>query len=380
MLILHSVIVLCIFCYLIAESQAFLKNLPALRPRNQQICAITERLSNSFEKKPFYGRKEANRDDSVATTSNTNSYQVTMTEGGVVTPKSITKGIMEHFSRSVYNKANDEIFAKQLQNEEILQNMDGLHIMTILFQCSRTKRLVKYILPSNIILEKLRAWNRMWSERDISTFVYGIRALECVDAIDTELLLLGAKKIKESTASLSSRAIGNSLYGLQDITSDTGGAAELCDALAEKIESYEGDLIGQDIGIGLYGLQGMSAQVAEVRKLIAILAKKIAKSDALFDAQAVANALYGLQSMSSDYVEVCQLVSALANKVADSKVEFSAQAIGSSLFGLQRLSSDHLEVRTLVAALAEKVDTSTVGLDAQAIGNALFGEFINDIK
>jgi hypothetical protein len=53
-----------------------------------------------------------------------------------------------------------------------------------------------------------KAWNRVWTERDISTFVYGIRALECLEKVDIELLKLGAKKISKSPAKLSSRSIG----------------------------------------------------------------------------------------------------------------------------------------------------------------------------
>ena len=95
-----------------------------------------------------------------------------------------------------------------------------MHILTILFQSARTKRKVKNILSIPILIERLRIWDKEWSERDISAFAYGIRSLEGLDATDSELIKLGATKISESSATVSSRAIGNALYGLQDFTSD----------------------------------------------------------------------------------------------------------------------------------------------------------------
>ncbi len=270
------------------------------------------------------------------------------------------------------NIANTK-FRERLADENVKKYMDGMHIITILFQCARTKKLSKNIIPVKFMLEKLQSWSNEWSERDISTFVYGIRSLECLDPVEGELLKLSAKKIDESKAILTSRAIGNALYGLQDITSSTVGAPELCLALANKIEKFSGDLSGQDIGIGIYGLQGMSADIPEVKKLILAITKKIQNSEADFDAQAMSNALYGLQSMSSDYPEVLELVSALAAKVSESRPTLSAQAIGTALYGLQQLSSDSYQVRALLTALSEKISISTTGLDAQAIGNALFG-------
>lgn len=65
---------------------------------------------------------------------------------------------------------------------------------------------------------QLKSWDREWSERDISTFVYGIRSLECIDPIEAKMLKFAANKIAESKGVLSSRAIGNALYGLQGIT------------------------------------------------------------------------------------------------------------------------------------------------------------------
>ena len=211
--------------------------------------------------------------------------------------KALTKEIMAHFgdSRGLADIKRDVLFKKRLYEAEVSGQLDGMHVMTLIFQSARSRRKIKSLMPPEIVLKTLSNWEREWSERDISTFVYGIRALECVDKAETELLRLGAKKISESSASLSSRAIGNSLYGLQDITSDTLGAAELCAALALKIEDFSGDLLGQDIGIGMYGLQGMSSDVPEVRQLVAVLAQKIKQSEIELDAQALGNTLYGLQ-------------------------------------------------------------------------------------
>lgn len=212
-----------------------------------------------------------------------------------ITPKSVTKEIMAFFSSQSGDATKDIKFQKRLLETNTKKNIDGLHIITVLFQSARTRRLAKNVLPVNVMVEKLKSWDNMWSERDISTFIYGIRSLECLDPIEGKLLKLAAAKVSESTAQLGSRAIGNALYGLQDITSDTEGAPEICAALAGKIAGFYGDLNGQDIGIGLYGLQGMSATREEVRQLIAVLAEKIENSETELDAQALSNALYGLQ-------------------------------------------------------------------------------------
>lgn len=267
----------------------------------------------------------------------------------------------------------DPTFQKRLSNEEVKKNIDGLHVITILFQSARSRRMAKSFLNTKFMYDRLKAWDREWSERDISMFVYGVRSLEGVDAFEGKILELAAQKINESKAVLSSRAIGNALYGLQDISSSSTGAPELCEALADKIELFVGDLNGQDIGIGMYGLQGMSAETPEVRRLVDVLATKISASTCEFDSQAMSNALYGLQSMSSDHPEVLRLVTALTAKVGESQPDLCAQAVGSALYGMQKLSSDKLEVRSLVATLAEKLESSTISLDAQAIGNALFG-------
>lgn len=224
-----------------------------------------------------------------------------------VTAKSVTKEIMNFYTlRPADPKelaAADAAFTKRMSDLTVRSNIDGMHVITILFQSARTRRLAKNVLPIRFMLDRLKAWDKQdWSERDISTFVYGVRSLEGLDPVEAELLLFGAKKISESTAELSSRAIGNALYGLQDITGDTKGAPELCSALADKIEKYQGDLNGQDIGIGMYGLQGMDAEKPEIKKLIRVLADKISKSVTELDAQALSNAMYGLQVNICTYI------------------------------------------------------------------------------
>lgn len=299
--------------------------------------------------------------------------------GNAISPKVVTNEIMGFFKNGSNGGKNTPPafnLQKYLTQPEVIENLDGAHVSIIMFQCARSRRYAKNLMSTSAMLEALKNWKKTnWSERDISTFVYGIRSLDNtgVDQNDGPLLKFAAQQIAVSDADLSSRSIGNALYGLQDITSDTEGANELCAALAKKIARFGGDLNGQDIGIGLYGLQGMTGQSPEVRNLVAVMAEKINLSDSELDAQAMSNALYGLQSMSSEYPEVRALVNSLATKVSESRPELCAQSIGSGLYGLQKLSSDAPEVRRLVGALAEKVEVCTVGLDAQAIGNALFG-------
>lgn len=270
-----------------------------------------------------------------------------------LSPKSVTKEIMNFFSASPVAPQSDPKFMQRLTSKSIDEHVDGMHVMTILFQCARSRRLAKTVYPTELMIKKLTSWDKMWSERDISTFVYGIRSIEGLNENEKKLMKLGAAKIQNSTAALSSRAIGNALYGLQDITSDTAGAPELCQALAQKIAASKFDISGQDLGIGMYGLQGMNpSSSAEVRELVGALANKVAKSETDLDAQALSNALYGLQSMSSDVPEVRQLVGVLATKVSESSPTLCAQAIGSALYGLQKLSSDVPEVSSLTLASA----------------------------
>eukprot|EP01041_Mallomonas_annulata_P003235 gene3235-6403_t len=298
---------------------------------------------------------------------------MTMTESPEVSAKTVTKEIMSFFATPTSDQKKSLAFKKRLTEDELRPHLDGMHMIIILFQSARSRRLAKTVIPADIMLAKLKSWDREWSERDISTFVYGVRSLDCIDPIDGEILTLGAEKIAASKAQMSSRAIGNALYGLQDITSDTPGAPQLCAALADKVINFEGDLNGQDIGIGLYGLQGMSSDIAEVRQLISVLGDKVTSSETELDSQALGNALYGLQSLRSEEPSVRKLVAALASKVSESQSSMVAQTIGSGLYGMQRLSSESLEVRSLVSALAEKVESSDFEFDAQAIGNALFG-------
>jgi hypothetical protein len=209
------------------------------------LCAIQ---SSSFKTLPI--RYKINIVVS-AQGSATNDFDLT-------TGKSVTKEIMAYFMGD--RKLESDIkFRNRLSDIQVDTCLDGMHILTILFQCARSKRLAKSIISAKVMYNKLLNWNVVWSERDISTFVYGIKSLEGIDEDEGLLLLFGAEKIRESKAVLSSRSIGNALYGLQSFTSSTTGANDICEALAQKLAQFQGDLNGQDIGIGIYGLQGMSS-------------------------------------------------------------------------------------------------------------------------
>lgn len=168
-----------------------------------------------------------------------------------ITPKSATKDIMKHFAQST-DKPKDARFAQWLSDPNTSVHLDGLHMLTIMFQCARTKRRTKFVIPPSDILKRLVEWDREWSERDISTFLYGVQSLDCMDATDGKILAIGANRILTSTAKLTSRSIGNALYGLRDLTTDSIGAADLCAAMADKVREFRGDLGGQDIGMNTY--------------------------------------------------------------------------------------------------------------------------------
>lgn len=213
---------------------------------------------------------------------------------GKMSPKALTKEIVGHFAKRT-TPEEDEKFSKMLISKEMSSQIDGMNVLTLLFQCARFKKNVNTFIESKLILEKLQSWERQWNEIDVSTFMYGIQSLECISDVDGLLLKFAATKVKQSNAELSSRAIGNALYGLNKITSDTVGVPELAAALAEKIQQSPSNLNGQDIGIGLYGMQGLSASIAEIGLLIEAVAAKIEGSEAELDGQALSNALYGLQ-------------------------------------------------------------------------------------
>ena len=96
--------------------------------------------------------------------------------GDEVTPKSVTNEIMEFFSPQ--NRVKDAAFQKRLANDAVRKNIDGLHVITVLFQSARSRRQAKTLLPAKFMADRLKTWDREWSERDISMFVYGVRALE----------------------------------------------------------------------------------------------------------------------------------------------------------------------------------------------------------
>ena len=277
-----------------------------------------------------------------------------------VTGKTITQEVMAFFGDKEYTQERDVLFKARLGSSEVVNKLDGMHMITLLFQSARARRRTRNFISVETVIDKLEGWEKEWSERDISFFMYGINSLECVDEVDGKLLKLAARKISESNAQLTSRAIGNALYGLQGITTDTIGAPELCEAIAAKVKTFEGDLNGQDIGIGIYGLQGMSSDWSEVRSLVQAMSEKIEKSETDMDSQALGNALYGLQSMNSIHSEVRMLVQSLAKMLGESSPTLSIQSIGAALYGLQKMTSESLEVRALLAALSEKIEASEV--------------------
>jgi hypothetical protein len=81
----------------------------------------------------------------------------TLSKDEGVTAKSITNEIMEHFSRPAkIRNAADARFFKRLAEKEVQTNLDGMHMLTILFQCARSKRLAKSIISIDVVLSKLK--------------------------------------------------------------------------------------------------------------------------------------------------------------------------------------------------------------------------------
>jgi hypothetical protein len=109
-----------------------------------------------------------------------------------ITPKTVTAEIMQYFNTNRGTKS-DPIFQKRLSNVEVRKNLDGLHIITILFQSARSKRMAKNLIPIRFLTDRLSNWDREWSERDISMFVYGVRSLEGLD--EGDLLRLGMGEV-----------------------------------------------------------------------------------------------------------------------------------------------------------------------------------------
>ena len=129
-----------------------------------------------------------------------------------ITPKLVTKQIMTFFDGSKNSYSDRENFRKYLLENKVMGLLDGMHIITILFQSARLKKQATDVLPIDVMTEKLATWDKEWSERDISTFLYGLRSLNCVSREETEFLKMAATKISLSKATLSSRGIGNALF------------------------------------------------------------------------------------------------------------------------------------------------------------------------
>ena len=125
--------------------------------------------------------------------------------GDMISGKTITKEIMAFFTEKNDQKAEASFRRRLMSDKEVNSKLDGMHMLTILFQSARVRRSAKNVVSLDLLYEKLSTWDKEWSERDISTFVYGLRSLECVDDIDSKLIYFASKKIEESTAVLSSR-------------------------------------------------------------------------------------------------------------------------------------------------------------------------------
>lgn len=92
--------------------------------------------------------------------------------------KTLTKEIMSHFGdpRSIDAK-KELLFKTRLFSAEEKGQLDAMHMITLLFQSARSRRKVKSLMPVELILKCLNAGSKQWSERDVSSFVYGIRSL-----------------------------------------------------------------------------------------------------------------------------------------------------------------------------------------------------------
>jgi len=85
-----------------------------------------------------------------------------------ITAKSITNEIMSFYSG---NRVNETIIGTRLGEPTVSDKLDGMHIITLLFQSARKRRKIKNVLPVDVVYDKLATWDRAWCERDISTFV-----------------------------------------------------------------------------------------------------------------------------------------------------------------------------------------------------------------
>jgi hypothetical protein len=96
-----------------------------------------------------------------------------------ISPKIVTKEIMGFYTQypvdeSLEGKKKYVMkFSDFLRRGDVRVHLDGMHVITILFQSARIKKLAKNVLPIPLMINVLKSWDREWTERDISTFVYG---------------------------------------------------------------------------------------------------------------------------------------------------------------------------------------------------------------
>merc|ERR1719230_1969311 len=64
-----------------------------------------------------------------------------------VSPKALTKQIMMFFDGSKNSYSERENFRSYLLNDKVAPLLDGMHIITILFQSARRKKLAADVLP-----------------------------------------------------------------------------------------------------------------------------------------------------------------------------------------------------------------------------------------
>lgn len=77
-----------------------------------------------------------------------------------ITPKSVTKEIVDFFGKAVVTAEEEKHFIDRLAQVEVREAMDGLHILTLLFQCARTRRMAKIYLPLPFMVDTLLRWER----------------------------------------------------------------------------------------------------------------------------------------------------------------------------------------------------------------------------
>ena len=111
-----------------------------------------------------------------------------------ITAKSITNDILSFFQdRDRPTMEKDTVFANRLNSTEVSSKLDGLHMITLLYNCARARRRASVFIDIETIVNKIEVWDREWNERDISYFMYGINSLDCVNDIDGKLLKLALR-------------------------------------------------------------------------------------------------------------------------------------------------------------------------------------------